>query len=65
MRNVVACQSYHVRLQTVRGLNGPFNLLAACKRAVVNVGELNYAKTLQTLAGVEAGNGMVCEFVSR
>jgi len=59
VRNVVPCQGYHVRLQSVRGLDSAFNLFTACKRAVVNVGELNYPKALKRSRKSRQVDGMV------
>ena len=48
-RDVVAGQGDYVGLQPVCGVDRPFDLFAIGKRAVVYVGKLDYAKTVEGL----------------
>jgi hypothetical protein len=59
MRNVVPCQGNHVGLQSIRGVNSALYLFAASKRAVVNVGELDYAKAFKRSRESRQVDGMV------
>ena len=59
LRNVVPGQGHDVRLQTVGCLDGAFDLLAACERAVMNVGKLNYPKAFERSRESRQVDGMV------